>query len=66
MRTCAPIALVVGTALSIVNQGDVLVMGTGTDLVVVKIAFNYLVPYLTSSAGALLAVRERSEPPTLR
>lgn len=61
LRTCAPIALVVGTLLSAVNQGDVLAMGMGGGRVAVKIAFNYLVPYLTSSCGALLAVRRRAD-----
>lgn len=61
LRTCAPIALIVGTILSVVNQGDVLVTGMGGARVAVKIAFNYLVPYLTSSCGALLAVRRRRD-----
>lgn len=57
LRTCAPIALVVGTVLSLVNQGDVLATGTASGWVALKIGVNYLVPYLTSSTGALLAVR---------
>jgi hypothetical protein len=61
-RTCAPIALVVGTVLSLVNQGDVLVMEMGSARVVSKIGFNYLIPYITSSTGALLAVRHRLDP----
>ncbi len=60
-RTCAPIAVVVGTVLSLVNQGDVLAMGMGSSAVVLKIAFNYMVPYVTSSTGALLAVRYRPD-----
>lgn len=59
LRTCAPVALVVGTVLSVVNQGDVVLTGTVSGLVPVKVAVNYLVPYLTSSTGALLAVRVR-------
>jgi hypothetical protein len=61
LRTCAPIALVVGTFLSLVNQGDVLAMGMGTGRVGLKIAFNYLIPYVTSSTGALLALRHRPD-----
>ncbi len=60
-RTCAPIALVVGTLLSFVNQGDVLAMGMASGRVGVKIGFNYLIPYVTSSTGALLAVRYRPD-----
>lgn len=57
LRTCTPVALVVGTVLSAVNQGDVLLAGMGDGRVVVKVAANLLVPFLTSSTGALLAVR---------
>ncbi len=60
-RTCAPIALVVGTVLSLVNQGDLLAMGFGSGWVALKIGFNYLIPYVTSSTGALLAVRHRPD-----
>jgi hypothetical protein len=58
-RTCLPIALVVGTVLSLVNQGDVVVQGMGSVSVALKVLANYLIPFLTSSTGALLAVRER-------
>lgn len=57
LRTCTPLALVVGTLLSAVNQGDVLLTGRGDGRVAVKVAANLLVPFLTSSTGALLAVR---------
>ncbi len=60
-RTCAPIALVVGTVLSLVNQGDLLAMGLGSGWVALKIGFSYLIPYVTSSTGALLAVRHRPD-----
>lgn len=61
LRTCAPLALLVGTVLSLVNHGDVLVMGTGGGSLTVKICANYLIPFLTSSTGALLAVRRPAE-----
>ena len=61
LRTCAPIAMVVGTVLSLVNQGDVVARGMGGLPVALKIGVNYLVPYLTSSTGALLAVRNRTD-----
>jgi len=47
--------------LSAVNEGDVLVSGTVNKRVVVKLAANLLIPFLTSSTGALLAVRTRPE-----
>lgn len=57
LRTCAPVALVVGTVLSLVNQADVVLSGSADGRVAVKIAANVLIPFLTSSTGALLAVR---------
>lgn len=59
--TCAPIAVVVGSLLSAVNEGDVLVSGMVDKRVVVKLVANMLIPFLTSSTGALFAVRTRSE-----
>jgi hypothetical protein len=59
LRTCAPVAVVVGTVLSVVNQGDVLGMGMVDGRVPLKIAANFVIPYVTSSTGALLAVRRR-------
>lgn len=56
-RTCLPVALLVGTVLSLVNQADVVASGAAGAAVVLKIAANYVIPFLTSSTGALLAVR---------
>ncbi len=58
-RTSAPIAFVVGTVLSLVNQGDVLATGMTGGRVALKVVANFVIPYVTSSAGALLAVRRR-------
>jgi phage-related protein len=58
-RPCLPVALVVGTVLSLVNQGDVIAQGAVGAVVVLKVLANYLIPFLTSSTGALLAVRQR-------
>jgi hypothetical protein len=60
-RTCLPIALVVGTVLSLVNQADVVAQGMAGATVALKVLANYLIPFLTSSTGALLVVRERHE-----
>lgn len=59
VRTCSPVAVVVGTVLSVVNQGDVVLAGMADERVGVKVAANLLIPFLTSSTGALLAVRRR-------
>lgn len=57
LRTCAPVAVVVGMLLSMVNQGDVLLAGDADARVAMKVAANLMIPFMTSSAGALLAVR---------
>jgi hypothetical protein len=59
-RPCLPVALVVGTILSLVNQADVIASGMAGAVVVAKVIANYAIPFLTSSTGALLAVRQRS------
>ena len=58
-RACLPVALVVGTVLSVVDQADVIADGQAGVAVALKVAASYVIPFLTSSAGALLAVRER-------
>ena len=58
-RTCLPVALIVGTVLSLVNQGDVIAQGMAGVVVGLKVLANYAIPFMASSAGALLAVRER-------
>ncbi len=58
-RMCLPVALVVGTLLSLVNQADVVVAGMTDSVVAAKVAANYAIPFLTSSVGALQAVRKR-------
>ena len=56
-RRCLLIALVVGTILAAINQGDVLLRGDFTPLVAVKLALNYLVPFAVSSLGFISARR---------
>jgi hypothetical protein len=62
VRPCLPVALVVGTVLSVVNQGDVVAQGMAGLTVGLKVIANYAIPFLTSSTGALLAIRDRSVP----
>ncbi len=59
--SCLPVALLVGTVLSLVNQGDVVLHGVIGHVLVLKVLANYGIPFLTSSAGALLAVRQHPE-----
>lgn len=66
LRTCAPIALGVGIVLSVVNQGDVVAAGMADERTALKILANLMIPFVTSSLGALLAVRRRhAATPTL-
>lgn len=53
------IALVVGSVLSTVNQMAFLLGGPITPGVLLKIAFNYLVPFTVASVSASLNRRER-------
>lgn len=45
------VALVVGTILNLINQGDALLAGTGVN--VIKILLTYLVPYCVATYGAV-------------
>ncbi len=48
------IALAVGSLLSLTNQLDVILNRGFTGGLVMKIAFNFLIPFCVSSASALL------------
>ena len=51
------VALVVGTILNLINQGDALVRGRHLDLT--KLALTYVVPYFVCTYGAVsLRLRE--------
>ena len=54
MRSCYT-ALVVGTLLTAVNQGDVIVDGEMPNLL--KVLFNFLIPYCVATWGAVTAKR---------
>lgn len=56
-RTAIRVSAVVGTVLSIVNQGDRVVNGTATADTWARIAANYVIPFLVSSYGFLAARR---------
>lgn len=53
VTTALRVALVVGTVLTLINQGDAL-FGEG-DVNVLKAALTYVVPYLVSTHGAVTA-----------
>jgi hypothetical protein len=57
LRRAVYVALIIGTLLTIINQGDVLLAGAVTPLVVAKILLTYAVPYSVSTFSALSANR---------
>ncbi|MGE3594319.1 MAG: nitrate/nitrite transporter NrtS [Dehalococcoidia bacterium] len=56
-------ALVVGTILTAINQGDRILAGDVTAVMVLKIGLTYCVPFCVSSYGALGASRVSGEDP---
>jgi len=59
-RTASRVALVVGTILTLVNQGAIMMDGDSTVGTWVRVGVNYLVPYLVSSVGYIAPFRMRS------
>jgi hypothetical protein len=59
LRRSGAIALIVGTVLVAINQGDLLLSGTWTAALVWKIPLTYLVPFVVATCGALLNSRVR-------
>jgi hypothetical protein len=59
LRRTLPIAAVVGTILSAINQGSVIAGGNATTATWVRVGANYLVPFCVSSTGYLAATRSR-------
>ena len=61
-RTAAPVAIIVGTVLSLVNQLHVVIDGSATWATWTRVAINYTVPYIVASIGFLSACRAPREP----
>lgn len=53
LRRTAIIALSVGTILTTINLGDAIVAGAVDGHVRLKIAMNYVVPFIVSNLGAM-------------
>lgn len=56
-RTAIRVAAVVGTILSAVNQGSVITSGRFSAVTGLRIATNYLVPFIVASIGYLAPFR---------
>ena len=65
LSKCIPIALFVGTLLSLINQGSVIFGGNATDITWLRVGMNYVVPFCVSSSGFFASQRamwrERAE-----
>ena len=57
VRSCVPVAAVVGCVLSAINEGAVIGTGRAGWLTWVQIGLNFMVPFLVSSYGYLTAAR---------
>ena len=60
LRKTVKIAAIVGTLLSLINQGSVIFGGDATAATWVRVGFNYVVPFCVSSVGFLSATRRRT------
>jgi hypothetical protein len=57
LSRCIPIALLVGTLLSLINQGSVIFGGHATDVTWIRVGMNYVVPFCVSSSGFFASQR---------
>lgn len=57
VRTAGPTALLVGTVLSLVNQGALIAAGRDDGGTWVRVAVNFVVPFCVASVGFLSARR---------
>jgi hypothetical protein len=57
LRRCLPVALVVGCVLSAINEGAEIATGHPGWLTWVRVGLNFVVPFLVSSYGYLVAAR---------
>jgi hypothetical protein len=62
LKRSSTIALVVGVALSAINQADVILYGPLTRVLALKLGLNFVVPFVVSSVSAA-ANRPGSDPP---
>lgn len=56
-RVAVPVAAVVGTVISVVNQAGVVLSGQADEITALRIVVNYVVPYIVASVAYLSACR---------
>lgn len=59
VRAALPVAVVVGTILSAANEGDQIARGQWGWVLWVRLAVNYVTPYVVASVGYLVGGRQR-------
>jgi hypothetical protein len=57
VRPALKVAAVVGTLLVLINQGDLVMLGSMAELSPAKILLTYCVPYCVSTWSAVTAIR---------
>jgi hypothetical protein len=62
MRRTITVALIVGTLLTLINQGDRIAAGEVDLAVAMKVLANYLIPWCVSSIGYISARRPAAPP----
>ncbi len=62
LRRTVLIGLVVGTILTLVNQSDVILAGEAGPTTALKVAANYVIPFIVSNLG-LLSGRDETDTP---
>jgi len=62
VRTAVPIAAIVGTVLSLVNEGQVVASGHGGVATWLRIGVNYAIPFVVASIGYVAPFRNRDIP----
>jgi len=65
-RRCVVVALVVGTLLSLLNQGDVIIVGRFNRVIALRIIGNYLIPFVVANLGAMSSPPHDRRPPSGR
>lgn len=56
-RTAAPIAIIVGTVLSLVNQGQIVASGQAGVTTWIRVGINYAIPFIVASIGYIAPLR---------
>jgi hypothetical protein len=53
------VALLVGSILAVINHGDIVLAGTATATVWIKICLTFLVPYCVATFASVQAIRQQ-------